>query len=198
MGEIIRPNDLASSMGFVSSDHPDIPKVQDAIARVLAAAKAAGKYAGMVRSTPYRTITDPRTTLTVLILSPSVLLDSRRSGAAVRTGMYVDWLSSTENSVDSGSTFSPFYEPRSRRRRAYHLEWNGVEQDQSPPAKGMIEVMDLPRLATQINAYQDRPGFSQTGPVLSYSCTTKKTNTGKDQERGTTGLITTVKKYGSR
>lgn len=44
-----RPNDLASSMGFVSSDHPNIPEVQDAIARVLAAAKAAGKYAGMVR-----------------------------------------------------------------------------------------------------------------------------------------------------
>lgn len=37
-------------MGFVSSDHPNIPEVQDAIARVLAATKAAGKYAGMVRS----------------------------------------------------------------------------------------------------------------------------------------------------
>ena len=36
-------------MGFVSSDHPDIPQVQDAVVRVLAAAKAAGKYAGMVR-----------------------------------------------------------------------------------------------------------------------------------------------------
>jgi len=43
----VGPNDLASSMGFVSSDHPNIPEVQDAIARVLAAAKAAGKYAGM-------------------------------------------------------------------------------------------------------------------------------------------------------
>lgn len=36
-------------MGFVSSDHPNIPEVQEAVARVLAAAKAAGKYAGMVR-----------------------------------------------------------------------------------------------------------------------------------------------------
>jgi len=43
----VGPNDLASSMGFVSSDHPNIPEVQEAIARVLAAAKAADKYAGM-------------------------------------------------------------------------------------------------------------------------------------------------------
>jgi len=43
----VGPNDLASSMGFISSDHPNIPEVQDAIGRVLAAAKAAGKYAGM-------------------------------------------------------------------------------------------------------------------------------------------------------
>ena len=39
-------------MGFVSSDHPNIPEVQNAIARVLEAAKAAGKYAGVVRSSP--------------------------------------------------------------------------------------------------------------------------------------------------
>lgn len=44
-----RPNDLASSMGFVSHEHPNIPEVQEAIKRVLAASKAAGKYAGMVR-----------------------------------------------------------------------------------------------------------------------------------------------------
>lgn len=36
-------------MGFVSSEHPDIPEVQEAIKRVLKAAKDAGKYAGMVR-----------------------------------------------------------------------------------------------------------------------------------------------------
>ncbi|KAJ5642851.1 HpcH/HpaI aldolase/citrate lyase family protein [Penicillium longicatenatum] len=42
----IGPNDLASSMGYVAFDHPKIPKVQEAIQRVLVAAKAAGKYAG--------------------------------------------------------------------------------------------------------------------------------------------------------
>lgn len=36
-------------MGFVSHEHPNIPEVQEAIKRVLAASKAAGKYAGMVR-----------------------------------------------------------------------------------------------------------------------------------------------------
>lgn len=45
-------------MGFVSSDHPNVPEVQEAIARVLAAAKAAGKYAGMVRSPPHRMTAD--------------------------------------------------------------------------------------------------------------------------------------------
>jgi len=44
----VGPNDLASSMGFVSHEHPNIPEVQEAIKRVLAAAKAAGKYAGML------------------------------------------------------------------------------------------------------------------------------------------------------
>ncbi|KAJ5652996.1 HpcH/HpaI aldolase/citrate lyase family protein [Penicillium longicatenatum] len=42
----IGPNDLASSMGYFAFDHPKIPEVQDAIQRVLVAAKAAGKYAG--------------------------------------------------------------------------------------------------------------------------------------------------------
>ncbi|THV05375.1 Phosphoenolpyruvate/pyruvate domain-containing protein [Dendrothele bispora CBS 962.96] len=42
-----RPNDLASSMGYSPVEHPNIPEVQEAICRVLAAAKAAGKYAGM-------------------------------------------------------------------------------------------------------------------------------------------------------
>jgi len=43
----VGPNDLASSMGYTSHEHPNIPEVQDAIKRVMAAAKAAGKYAGM-------------------------------------------------------------------------------------------------------------------------------------------------------
>ncbi|KAK0467870.1 Pyruvate/Phosphoenolpyruvate kinase-like domain-containing protein [Desarmillaria tabescens] len=43
----VGPNDLASSMGYPPLEHPNIPEVQEAIKRVLAAAKAAGKYAGM-------------------------------------------------------------------------------------------------------------------------------------------------------
>ncbi|SJL01566.1 related to 2,4-dihydroxyhept-2-ene-1,7-dioic acid aldolase [Armillaria ostoyae] len=43
----VGPNDLASSMGYPPPEHPNIPEVQEAIKRVLAAAKAAGKYAGM-------------------------------------------------------------------------------------------------------------------------------------------------------
>ena len=35
-------------MGYIPHEHPNIPQVQEAIKRVLAAAKAAGKYAGMV------------------------------------------------------------------------------------------------------------------------------------------------------
>ncbi len=34
-------------MGYPPPEHPNIPEVQEAIKRVLAAAKAAGKYAGM-------------------------------------------------------------------------------------------------------------------------------------------------------
>jgi 2-keto-3-deoxy-L-rhamnonate aldolase RhmA len=34
-------------MGYPPGDHPKIPEVQEAIKRVRAAAKAAGKYAGM-------------------------------------------------------------------------------------------------------------------------------------------------------
>lgn len=45
----VGPNDLASQMGYVASDHPHIPEVQNACARILQAAKQAGKYAGMVR-----------------------------------------------------------------------------------------------------------------------------------------------------
>ncbi|KAK4699339.1 4-hydroxy-2-oxoheptanedioate aldolase, partial [Phenoliferia sp. Uapishka_3] len=43
----IGPNDLCSSMGFVAGDHESIPEVQAAIARILAACKAAGIKAGM-------------------------------------------------------------------------------------------------------------------------------------------------------
>lgn len=43
----VGPNDLCSSMGYPALEHPNIPEVQEAIKRVLAAAKAAGKYAGM-------------------------------------------------------------------------------------------------------------------------------------------------------
>lgn len=42
----IGPNDLASSMGYVAFDHPSIPEVQEAIARVLKAGLDAGKYVG--------------------------------------------------------------------------------------------------------------------------------------------------------
>ncbi|KAL8286659.1 hypothetical protein RQP46_004187 [Phenoliferia psychrophenolica] len=43
----VGPNDLCSSMGFIAGEHEDISEVQAAIARVLAACKSAGKYAGM-------------------------------------------------------------------------------------------------------------------------------------------------------
>ena len=42
----IGPNDLAASMGYWGPDHAKIPEVQEATARVLKAAKDAGKYAG--------------------------------------------------------------------------------------------------------------------------------------------------------
>ena len=42
----IGPNDLASSMGYFAPDHAKIPEVQEATARVLKAAKDAGKFAG--------------------------------------------------------------------------------------------------------------------------------------------------------
>ncbi|KAI5833144.1 Phosphoenolpyruvate/pyruvate domain-containing protein [Schizophyllum commune Tattone D] len=43
----VGPNDLCSSMGYPALKHANIPEVQDAIKRILAAAKTAGKYAGM-------------------------------------------------------------------------------------------------------------------------------------------------------
>lgn len=42
----IGPNDLAASMGHHAPDHANIPEVQEATARVLKAAKEAGKFAG--------------------------------------------------------------------------------------------------------------------------------------------------------
>ncbi|KAH8668462.1 2-dehydro-3-deoxyglucarate aldolase [Xylariales sp. PMI_506] len=42
----IGPNDLASSMGYIAFDHPNIQEVQDATERILKAALDAGKYAG--------------------------------------------------------------------------------------------------------------------------------------------------------
>lgn len=42
----IGPNDLAASMGYWAPDHARILEVQEATARVLKAAKDAGKYAG--------------------------------------------------------------------------------------------------------------------------------------------------------
>ncbi|KAL4910732.1 hypothetical protein BDW74DRAFT_184479 [Aspergillus multicolor] len=42
----VGPNDLASSMGYVAFEHPNIAEVQEAIGRVLRAAKGKGKYAG--------------------------------------------------------------------------------------------------------------------------------------------------------
>lgn len=44
---IYSPNDLSSSMGYPALDHASIPEVQEAIHRVLLAAKSAGKWAGM-------------------------------------------------------------------------------------------------------------------------------------------------------
>ena len=44
---IFRPNDLAACMGYPFYDHESIPEVQEAVQRVLTAAKDAGKYAGM-------------------------------------------------------------------------------------------------------------------------------------------------------
>lgn len=42
----IGPNDLAQSMGYVPFEHAKTPEVQQATAKVLSVAKAAGKYAG--------------------------------------------------------------------------------------------------------------------------------------------------------
>jgi 4-hydroxy-2-oxoheptanedioate aldolase len=42
----IGPNDLAASMGYFAFDHAKIEEVQVATTRVLAAAKASGKFAG--------------------------------------------------------------------------------------------------------------------------------------------------------
>ncbi len=42
----VGPNDLASSMGYPPLEHAKIPEVQEATAKVLKAAKSAGKYAG--------------------------------------------------------------------------------------------------------------------------------------------------------
>ena len=42
----IGPNDLAASMGYFAFDHAKIEEVQQATARVLKAAKGAGKFAG--------------------------------------------------------------------------------------------------------------------------------------------------------
>jgi 4-hydroxy-2-oxoheptanedioate aldolase len=42
----IGPNDLASSMGYFAFDHAKISEVQEATARILKAAKSAGKFAG--------------------------------------------------------------------------------------------------------------------------------------------------------
>ncbi|KAL1740731.1 Pyruvate/Phosphoenolpyruvate kinase-like domain-containing protein [Schizophyllum fasciatum] len=44
---LLSPNDLCASMGFPPLDHAGIPQVQEAIARILAAAKDAKKYAGI-------------------------------------------------------------------------------------------------------------------------------------------------------
>ncbi|KAM0751793.1 Phosphoenolpyruvate/pyruvate domain-containing protein [Meredithblackwellia eburnea MCA 4105] len=41
------PNDLCSSLGYPATQHPNIPEVQEAIKRILAACQAAGKFAGM-------------------------------------------------------------------------------------------------------------------------------------------------------
>lgn len=45
-GLFIGPNDLASSMGYFAFDHPKIPEVQEASAKVLEVARAKGKFAG--------------------------------------------------------------------------------------------------------------------------------------------------------
>ncbi|KAL4811145.1 Pyruvate/Phosphoenolpyruvate kinase-like domain-containing protein [Aspergillus unguis] len=42
----VGPNDLASSMGYFAFDHPNIPEVQEAIQKVLGAAKGKKKFAG--------------------------------------------------------------------------------------------------------------------------------------------------------
>lgn len=42
----IGPNDLCSSLGYFAFDHPKVPEVQEASLKVLAAAKAKGKFAG--------------------------------------------------------------------------------------------------------------------------------------------------------
>lgn len=42
----VGPNDLAASMGYFAFDHAKITEVQEATARVLEAAKGAGKFAG--------------------------------------------------------------------------------------------------------------------------------------------------------
>lgn len=48
----VGPNDLCNSMGFPAVEHPNVPEVQAAIQRVLEAAHAAGKTAGMFCTSP--------------------------------------------------------------------------------------------------------------------------------------------------
>ncbi|SCV67338.1 BQ2448_5984 [Microbotryum intermedium] len=49
---VIGPNDLASQLGYVATDHESIPEVQEAIERVLQACKKANKYCGMFCTSP--------------------------------------------------------------------------------------------------------------------------------------------------
>ncbi|KDE06244.1 hypothetical protein MVLG_03403 [Microbotryum lychnidis-dioicae p1A1 Lamole] len=49
---LIGPNDLASQLGYIATDHESIPEVQQAIERVLKACKKANKYCGMFCTSP--------------------------------------------------------------------------------------------------------------------------------------------------
>lgn len=83
----VGPNDLASSLGYVAGDHPDIPEVQEAIARVLKACQSAGKYSGMV-SLNYFPV-NWRKAQDRDLTSFAVLYKWRTSQSQIRARMYV-------------------------------------------------------------------------------------------------------------
>lgn len=97
-------------MGFPPLEHPNIPEVQEAIKRVLAACKAAGKYAGMFCTAAEQVQARFEQGCTLLPYDPP--------SVCVRS-VLMNFPSS-----------SRFHEPRSRCCGNRCLEWNRVIETQ--------------------------------------------------------------------